>query len=163
MTSTPSLRQTSSKLAGDAREAFLRRAIGSVLQRPAVLHLLTVQENLSMVMRIVGEPEWEAGPGCADGAGCGPACGSGRCSRGGELSAADQRAALTRALVKAPALLVADQPTAQLDTRGTADVVVLLRAAADSGTAVLLATDDEAVAASADRVLVMEAGALNER
>ena len=83
--------------------------------------------------------------------------------RRGELSAAEQRATLTRALVKAPALLVADQPTAQLDTRGTADVVVLLRAAADSGTAVLLATDDEAVAASADRVLVMEAGALNER
>lgn len=150
-------------LEGPAREAFLRRTVGWVLQRPALLPLLTVEENVAVVMRIAGEPEPEAtraarmaleAVGLRERAG----------QRGSDLSTGEQRrAAVARALVKAPALLVADQPTAHLDARAAAEVLSLLRAAADSGTAVLYATQDESALAAADRVLVMDAGALTER
>jgi putative ABC transport system ATP-binding protein len=73
-----------------------------------------------------------------------------------------QRVALARALVRAPALLIADEPTAQLDSRTASGILGLIREAADSGTAVLLATHDEQVAAIADRVLRIEDGAVVE-
>jgi putative ABC transport system ATP-binding protein len=150
-------------LHGSEREVFLQRSVGWVLQRPALLPLLTVEENVSTVMRIAGESEAEASRAARVAL---EAVGlrNRAAHRGGELSAAEQRlVALARALVKAPALLLADQPTAQLDASRTADVVALLCAAAASGTAVLLATQDEAVAAAADRVLVMQAGAVSQR
>lgn len=151
------------ELAGPEREAFLRRTVGWVLQRPALLPLLTVEENVSVVLRIAGEPAAEsarAARTALDAVGLRGRAGQ----RGSDLSAAEQRrAAVARALVKAPALLVADQPTAHLDGRAAAEVLDLLRAAADSGTAVLYATQDEAALGAADRVLVMEAGALSER
>jgi putative ABC transport system ATP-binding protein len=78
-----------------------------------------------------------------------------------ELSRGErQRAALARALVKAPALVIADEPTAQLDTRTAAEILGLLREAARSEVAILFSTHDEAEAAAADRVLVMDEGVL---
>ncbi|MDQ6792874.1 MAG: ABC transporter ATP-binding protein, partial [Candidatus Dormibacteraeota bacterium] len=65
-------------------------------------------------------------------------------------------------LVRAPVLLIADEPTAQLDSRTAAGILGLIREAADSGTAVLMATHDEQVAAIGDRVLRMEDGKLTE-
>jgi putative ABC transport system ATP-binding protein len=150
-------------LDGPEREEFLRRTVGWVLQRPALLPLLTVQENVAVMLRIAGEAEPEAtraarlaleAVGLLGRAG----------QRGSDLSTAEQRrAAVARALVKAPALLVADQPTAHLDARAAGTVLNLLRAAADSGAAVLYATQDESALTAADRVLVMRAGALSER
>jgi putative ABC transport system ATP-binding protein len=145
------------------REEFLRRTVGWVPQRPSLLSLLTLEENVAVVMRIAGDAAPEATRAARtalEAVGLGERAGQ----RGGELSAAEQRrAALARALVKAPALLVADQPTAHLDRRATTQVLGLLRAAADSGTAVLFATQDESAAGTADRVLTMEAGAIGER
>lgn len=152
-----------SEVKGADREVFLRQTVGWVLQRPALLPLLTVEENVSVVMRIAGESEPSAARAARTAL---EAVGllEQAAHRSSDLSAAEQRrAALARALVKAPALLLADQPTAHLDTLATADVLALLRAAADSGTAVLFATQDESAAAAADRVLLMEAGALVER
>jgi putative ABC transport system ATP-binding protein len=152
-----------SELAGVDREEFLRNTVGWVLQRPALLPLLTVEENVSVVLRIDGEPEPEARAAARtalDAVGLRERADL----RGDELSAAEQRrAALARALVRAPALLLADQPTAHLDQRSSRAMLALLRDAADSGTAVLFATQDESAAAAADRVLVMESGALGER
>jgi putative ABC transport system ATP-binding protein len=148
---------------GPDREGFLRRTVGWMLQRPALLPLLSVEENVAVVLRIAGVPEQEAARAARTAL---EAVGLlGRAAhRGSDLSAAEQRcAALARALVKAPALLVADQPTAHLDARAASTVLGLLRAAADSGTPVLFATHDEGAAAAADRVLVMDAGALSER
>ena len=80
-----------------------------------------------------------------------------------ELSGGErQRVALARALVRAPDLLIADEPTAQLDSRTSADILALIREAADSGTAVLIATHDRQVASIADRILRMEDGELTE-
>src|SRR5439155_11687645 len=70
------------------------------------------------------------------------------------------RVALARALVKAPALVLADEPTAQLDGRTADDILTLLRFATRSDVAVLFTTHDEKQVEQADRVLVMEDGIL---
>ncbi|AUS80679.1 ABC transporter ATP-binding protein [Actinoalloteichus sp. AHMU CJ021] len=71
-----------------------------------------------------------------------------------------QRVALARALAVRPAVLLADEPTAHLDHASLSTVLVALRAAADEGTAVLVATHDDEVHAVADRCLVLSEGRL---
>ena len=64
-----------------------------------------------------------------------------------------QRVAVARALVTEPDLLVADEPTAELDADTAALVLAALRAEADTGAAVVLATHDPDVAALCDSTL----------
>lgn|GEM_PF-4864389 len=69
---------------------------------------------------------------------------------------------IARALVKKPVLLLADEPTAQLDSETGKSVLDVMRDATRSGTAILLATHDQAVIEVADRVLSMEDGQLTD-
>lgn len=69
-----------------------------------------------------------------------------------------QRAALARALVNSPRLVLADEPTGSLDSAAAAEVVLALREVARSGAAVLLVTHDATVAAAATRVIRMRDG-----
>jgi ABC-type lipoprotein export system ATPase subunit len=78
-----------------------------------------------------------------------------------ELSGGEQqRLAVARALVHDPAVVLADEPTGNLDAEAGAIVLGLLRAASDAGRAVVLVTHDEAATAQADRVLHLEDGRL---
>lgn len=70
------------------------------------------------------------------------------------------RAALAVALANEPPLLVADEPTGHLATADAAQLLTLLRAQADRGVAVLLATGSERVAATCDRILRIDGGEL---
>jgi putative ABC transport system ATP-binding protein len=72
-----------------------------------------------------------------------------------------QRLAVAVATVGAPALVLADEPTAELDTTNGAAVIELLRASAARGAAVVVNTHDAAVAAAADRVLALHHGTLH--
>jgi putative ABC transport system ATP-binding protein len=69
-----------------------------------------------------------------------------------------QRVALARALVNRPTLLLADEPTGNLDTETTRDVLTLLRECNAEGQAILLVTHDSRVASVAARVLTMSDG-----
>lgn len=81
---------------------------------------------------------------------------------GNELSGGEhQRVAVAPALIKAPHLMLADEPTAQLDTETARSIMALLREAADSGAAILFATHDESATEVADRVVRMEDGVLS--
>jgi ABC-type lipoprotein export system ATPase subunit len=71
-----------------------------------------------------------------------------------------QRFALARALVNDPALLLADEPTGNLDAEAGAEVLRLLRGAADEGLAVVMVTHEAAATAVADRVLTLRDGRL---
>ncbi|MBX7110993.1 MAG: ABC transporter ATP-binding protein [Dehalococcoidia bacterium] len=69
-----------------------------------------------------------------------------------------QRVALARALINEPALLIADEPTGNLDSHSTRDVLGILRGANERGQTVVLVTHDPNVASRADRVLRMRDG-----
>ena len=72
-----------------------------------------------------------------------------------------QRVAIARALANGPRLLLADEPTGALDSETGAQIVALLRALRDEhGTTVLLVTNDDGVAAQADRVLRIRDGVI---
>ena len=71
-----------------------------------------------------------------------------------------QRFAIARALVNDPSLLLADEPTGNLDAEAGAEVLRLLRAGADEGRAVVMVTHEAAATAIADRTLRLEAGKL---
>lgn len=71
-----------------------------------------------------------------------------------------QRAAFGQAVIGGPALVVADEPTAELDARSGANLLSAIQRLAHSGTAVVVATHDEVVAEASDRVYRIERGEL---
>ena len=146
---------------GAEREAILQHALGWIMgARPPVQ--VTPAESVALAARISGVSADEASrlAGVALAA-------TGLEDRAtaptGQLSGGEQaRVAVARALVRFPQLIIADEPTAQLDILTSSDIIGLLREAADSGIAVLLATQYEVLAEVADRVLEMTAGGLRE-
>jgi len=126
-------------------------------QSLGLLDELTVAENVALPLRlggtaVAGDPDaLMARLGIAHLAGRYPA----------EASLGEQqRAALARAAVSGPRLLLADEPTAHQNQGRANDVVAVLRDLAAAGTACLLATHDAATLAAADRILHLDAGRL---
>ena len=136
--------------------AELRRAkLGFVFQAFHVLPHLTVAENLSLPLRLLGRHDDARVTSLLDAVGLGglgarfPAQLS-----GGQL----QRVAIARAVVHAPALILADEPTGNLDPETAERVLAVLRTQVrDAGAACLLVTHSAAAAARADRVLRLTA------
>jgi len=147
-------------LRGPELDRFLQQTVGWIFQTAGLLPLLTAAENVSLALRVSGESEaasMKAALTALESVGLAARADH----RGNELSGGEQqRVAVARALIKAPHLLLADEPTAQLDTETSRSIIALLREAADSGTAILFATHDESAAELADRVVHMEDGVL---
>ncbi len=130
-----------------------RRHIGFVFQFFNLLSNMTVADNVELPALLAGANPRQARKrreellselGLADKAGTAPA----RLS-GGE----QQRVALARALANEPSLLLADEPTGNLDSSNTRDVLRLLRRTHESGQTILMVTHDARVASLADRVV----------
>ena len=128
-----------------------RQHLGFVFQAFHVLPHLTVAQNVGLPLRLLGRPDEKrveallADVGLAGLGGRFPAQLS-----GGQL----QRVAIARAVVHAPGLILADEPTGNLDPDTAERVLAVLRAeVADTGAACLLVTHSAAAAARADRVL----------
>ncbi|HEU4944749.1 MAG TPA: ATP-binding cassette domain-containing protein, partial [Solirubrobacterales bacterium] len=85
-----------------------------------------------------------------------------RTHRPAELSGGQQqRVAVARALVSKPAVVFADEPTGNLDSKASAEVLALLRQAVDEfGQTVIMVTHDPAAAAHADRLITLRDGSI---
>ncbi|HET8606444.1 MAG TPA: ABC transporter ATP-binding protein [Gaiellaceae bacterium] len=134
-----------------------RRSIGFVFQFFNLLPMLTAEENVVLPLSIAGEkadPDFLADllrrTGLADR----------RTHRPSELSGGQQqRAAIARALVSRPAIVFADEPTGNLDSKTSGEILELMRDSVDSyGQTTVMVTHDPRAAAIADRVLFLADG-----
>jgi putative ABC transport system ATP-binding protein len=150
-----------SSLNDDATTLLRRRRIGFVFQAFHVLPYLSVEQNVALPLDLLGVPEPERTRRTLDMlAAVGIAPLARRYAR--ELSGGEvQRIAIARALVHQPRLLLADEPTGNLDPRTAAQTLTLLRAQvkANAGAGILI-THSRTAADTADRILVLDAGGL---
>ena len=148
---------------GEKAWALLRRRhIGFVFQFFNLISNLTVADNVELPALLAGVAPREARArreellgelGIGDVAAQVP----GRISGGQQ-----QRVALARALVNRPAVLLADEPTGNLDSASAREVMELIRRFHADGQAIVLVTHDPRAAAAADRVVHMRDGAITE-
>ena len=149
---------------GDDALTLLRRAsMGFVFQAFHILPYLTLEQNvaLPLILNRVAEKE-AAARACSMLAAVGlqgREAGMPRELSGGEL----QRVAIARALVHQPKLLLADEPTGNLDPESAAQVLALLREQVKTrNAACILVTHSQAAAKTADRILILTAQGLRE-
>ena len=146
----------------DARQTELRREkVGFIFQSFQLLHTLTVQENVELPLLLAGKPgaretalerlHWVELDGL--------------CERyphqlsGGQM----QRVAIARALAHSPRVLLADEPTGNLDTTtGTVILDLLLRLTHERRTATIMATHSQEAASVADTLVVLRDGRIAE-
>jgi putative ABC transport system ATP-binding protein len=136
----------------------LRRAhIGFVFQFFNLLPMLSAEENITLPARIAGtkiDPSWLEG--VLDQVGLGDR----RSHRPSELSGGQQqRVAIARALLARPSVLFADEPTGNLDSTTSAEILEVLREAVEGyGQTTIMVTHDAKAAAIADRILFLADG-----
>ncbi|MDR9405014.1 MAG: DevA family ABC transporter ATP-binding protein [Halothece sp. Uz-M2-17] len=161
---TGSLKVFGKELVGATKKQLVavRRYIGYIFQGHNLLNCLTAQQNVQMAMELhpVSKKEAEersfemlSGVGLRDRAHYHP-----HYLSGGQK----QRVAIARALVSHPKMILADEPTAALDSQSGRTVVeIMQRLAKEQGCAVLIVTHDTRILDIADRSIHLEDGRLN--
>jgi putative ABC transport system ATP-binding protein len=136
-----------------------RRAVGFIFQAYNLLPVLTAEGNITLPLRIGGrkaDPEWLTqlidAVGLTDR----------REHRPAEMSGGQQqRVAVARALITRPAVVFGDEPTGNLDSVSSREVLALMRRAVDDlGQTIVMVTHDPSAAAVADRVVFLADGRL---
>ena len=142
----------------DALTVLRRDRVGTIFQFFNLLPALSIFDNVALPLVLRRLPKGQIAArvdaaleavGIADKRDAFPAEVS-----GGQM----QRAAIARAIVHAPAIILADEPTGNLDTANGENVLRLLRALADDGQAILMATHSAEAAAICDRTIHMQDG-----
>ena len=149
--------------ASEARLTEMRRhSIGFVFQSFALLPLFSARENVELALRIAGvhgRAASERADAVLDLVGLGPRADH----RPYELSGGEQqRVAIARAIANRPPLLIADEPTGELDSATGAQIFGLLQEITAEGTTVIAATHDPLMIEHVGRVLEMADGELSE-
>ena len=149
-------------LSDDELAAVRRDHIGFIFQAFNLIEVLTVEENLQVPATLAGLDHRRAAQridevlervGLTDLRG----------KRPNQLSGGErQRVAIARALVLRPSVILADEPTGNLDSATSRQIIDLLRELHRAGETVVLITHDIKIAASAERLLVMRDGELSE-
>jgi putative ABC transport system ATP-binding protein len=150
-------------LSEDEVSAIRRHKIGFVFQTFHLVPRLSASENVAFPMVFAGVPRGERSERVATAL---AAVGLARRAthRPAELSGGEcQRVAIARAMVMRPQVLLADEPTGNLDSVAGRQVMDLLEEMNSGGLTLLVVTHDPAVAARASRVLIMKDGRIVER
>jgi putative ABC transport system ATP-binding protein len=139
------------------RTRLRRDRLGFVFQAFNLVPVLTAEENILLPLTLAGtkvDPEWLRT--LVDAVGLGDRL----THRPAELSGGQQqRVAVARALIHRPAVVFADEPTGNLDSRSSEEVLGLLRQAVDQfGQTVVMVTHDPPAASHADRIVVLRDG-----
>jgi putative ABC transport system ATP-binding protein len=147
----------------ETQRAVLRRhQIGFVFQAFNLISNLTVRDNVELPALLAGASTGEAGQRCARLLGDLGLADKGRAVPGQLSGGEQQRVALARALVNHPAILLADEPTGNLDSTSAYDVLELLRRYHAQGQTILLVTHDPGVASVSERVITMRDGRIKD-
>ena len=138
-----------------------RRRLGFVLQFFNLLPTLTAAENAAFPLLLDGaDRALERGAEALEAVGLERRAGH----RPAQLSGGEQqRVALARALVTRPAVVMADEPTGNLDSHTGREILDLLRRTADDGQTIVMVTHDERAGSIADRVVRLVDGELEAR
>ncbi|MFH1029142.1 MAG: ABC transporter ATP-binding protein [Pseudomonadota bacterium] len=150
-----------SEMPDDTLTELRRRKIGFVFQFYNLIPVLNAVENAALPVTLDGvkpaeakrrAAEWLTRFGLADRMN----------NRPDQLSGGQQqRVAIVRALVAEPTLILADEPTGNLDTRASDEIAALLRQVSkDYNRAVIMVTHDPRIAAYADRIIFLKDGAI---
>jgi putative ABC transport system ATP-binding protein len=143
----------------DGRAALRARTLGFVFQSFQLLPSLTAHENVMLPLELAGIEEAEdRAEGLLERVGLGPR----RAHYPHQLSGGEQqRVAIARAFATTPRLLLADEPTGNLDTRtGSRIIDLLFELNAEANTTLVLVTHDAGLADRCSRHVVLEAGRL---
>jgi putative ABC transport system ATP-binding protein len=148
-----------STLDDDGLSRLRRTELGFIFQFFNLIPVLTARENVAMPMILDGTKRPEALKR-ADEALARVGLAQRGTHRPLELSGGEQqRVALARAMATNPAVILGDEPTGNLDSRSSDEVVLLLRRAADDwGRTIVLVTHDPRIAAHADRIIFLKDG-----
>jgi putative ABC transport system ATP-binding protein len=138
-----------------------RRRIGFIFQFFNLLPMLSAEDNIVLPLSIAGErpePDW------VDEVIGKVGLGDRRSHRPAELSGGQQqRVAVARALVSRPTILFADEPTGNLDSKMSEEILVVMRDTVDSyGQTTVMVTHDASAAAIADRIFFLADGRIVE-
>ena len=155
--------QNIAELDDNATSAFRARNIGFIFQNFSLVPVLSAYENVEYPLLLIGTPAAERrertlamlqAVGLAEQA----------AQRPNELSGGQkQRVAIARALVKGPQVVLADEPTANLDTATGASIIELMRRVqAESRTTFIFATHDPQLISHADEIFVIRDGRIVE-
>ena len=151
-----------SRLSDSKRSALRLRRIGFVFQRFFLLPMLTAAENVELPLSEAGASRTERQQrtkDLLDYVGLSPRADH----RPSQLSGGEmQRVAIARALANRPPLLLADEPTGELDEATGAQIAVLLDRVNADGTAMVIVTHDQTLAGRAARVLTMRDGRIEQ-
>lgn len=146
-----------SKLDETALAIFRRRQIGLIYQFYNLIPILTVEENMTLPLLLDGkEPDKAVIKELSETLGL-----SQRMKfLPNQLSGGQQqRVSIGRALINNPALMLADEPTGNLDSRNSHEIIALLRRFnREHGQTVIIITHDESIALSADRTIAIVDG-----
>jgi putative ABC transport system ATP-binding protein len=139
---------------------FRLRRIGFVFQRFYLMQALTARENVELPLAeagLKGAARRDRARALLDYVGLGKR----EKHRPSQLSGGEQqRVAIVRALANAPKLLLADEPTGELDARTGAEMIALFERLNTDGTTILVVTHDEELARAARRVIHMRDGSI---
>jgi putative ABC transport system ATP-binding protein len=139
---------------------FRLRSVGFVFQRFHLLPMLTAAENVALPMAEAGVPTRER-LARAEELLTYVGLGGRTAHRPTQLSGGEQqRVAIARALANRPALVLADEPTGELDARTGAEIIALFAQLNRDGTTLVVVTHDEELAQAARRVVHMKDGAI---
>jgi putative ABC transport system ATP-binding protein len=149
-------------ISDDELTLLRRRRVGFIFQFFNLLPVLTAVENVTLPLLLEGLPLSEIRPRAIlllEQMGLGERTEH----RPEQLSGGEmQRVAIARALITEPAVLLADEPTGNLDSHTSEEIFMLLRSLNEKGQTIVMVTHDAKAAAYGTRIITLKDGALSE-